>query len=67
MRKTDHISFQCCFCGGQIDETKTKAVDIQVMLEEGAIQGLTAHRKCLAKALHPSVPIGLDIEEETGL
>ena len=53
---TEGISYQCCFCGNLI----LPAGSDPVYLEDGGTQGLAAHAECLRRALHPSVPLGVD-------
>jgi hypothetical protein len=56
------INYQCCFCGNSIINT-SEPVHIEIELDNGARQGLTSHKKCLIKALHPSVPITIYEDE----
>ena len=50
-------SFQCCFCGLTIVRAAGDPVSLSLEVEDGGVQGLFAHEKCLRAALHPSVPL----------
>jgi hypothetical protein len=60
----EKIHLQCCFCGSTIHPGGSSPVSIAIDLKDGATQGLYSHAECLRKALHPSVPLGVEIENE---
>jgi hypothetical protein len=55
--------FCCCFCngGGAMGEAVTLTIQTPAMEEDDESQGMCAHRSCLKKALHPSVPLHPDL------
>jgi hypothetical protein len=59
----EDINYQCCFYGNLITSTSSEPVYIEIKLDHDARQGLTAHKKCLIKALHPSVPLTIYEDE----
>jgi hypothetical protein len=49
-------AWQCCFCGDALDD----AADVLDLTIHGAppeTQQLRSHRRCVLRALHPSVPL----------
>lgn len=44
----------CCFCGVWLNEAD--ALEVQVSYEE-EVQGLYAHKHCLAERLYPAIPL----------
>jgi len=61
--KKENLKYQCCFCGDAILAEPPDPILIEIKLPDNAAQGLTAHRKCITKALHPSVPLGIEETE----
>ena len=55
--KTDiDIKHICAICTKRIDD-EVKSVEIKVQLKDGGTQTFKVHKKCLKRALHPSVPV----------
>jgi hypothetical protein len=51
---------QCCFCGNEIVERPPDPVRLSVSGEPPAEQELYCHKRCLRRALDPSVPLILE-------
>jgi hypothetical protein len=56
---TPEAAMQCCFCTTSIP--LGTAIVLTISLGDGASQRLASHKACLTEAVHPSVPLGLDL------
>jgi hypothetical protein len=50
-------SYQCCFCGKEVEDRGVEPILLTVVLENDAEQNLYCHADCLRRVLHPSVPL----------
>jgi hypothetical protein len=50
-------SFQCCFCGSEIEPIAPDPIHLEIPLQDGATQAIYTHAACLRRLLHPSVAL----------
>jgi hypothetical protein len=49
--------WQCCFCGEQVAFDDCLQLEIRASFSVEESQQLRAHSRCLARVVHPSVPL----------
>ena len=56
--------YVCCFCGKAIPNEGHEPIQIWARgQQDGGDQGLWAHLECFKAALHPSIPIGVALDD----